>query len=67
MDAYFANVEARDNPDLRKIPFAVGTDKMIVSFFRQNFKVYILFLVDIELLGSKIWCSLSNARFVLNV
>lgn len=31
MDAYFANVEARDDPKLRMVPFAVGSDRMIVS------------------------------------
>ncbi|KAI6176703.1 DNA polymerase kappa [Aphelenchoides bicaudatus] len=29
MDAFFANVEARDDPKLRDIPFAVGNEQMI--------------------------------------
>lgn len=31
MDAFFAAVEMRDNPSLRHVPMAVGSDSMLVS------------------------------------
>jgi hypothetical protein len=31
MDAFFAAVECRDEPKLRNIPMAVGSDAMLVS------------------------------------
>lgn len=30
MDAFFANVEARDDPTLRTVPMAVGSESMLV-------------------------------------
>lgn len=33
MDAFYAAVEMRDNPSLRDIPMAVGSESMLVSFF----------------------------------
>lgn len=32
MDAYFAAVEMRDDPSLRTLPMAVGSDMMLVSY-----------------------------------
>lgn len=34
MDAFFAAVEMRDDPSLRSIPMAVGSDSMLVCVIR---------------------------------
>jgi DNA polymerase kappa len=33
MDAFYANVEMRDNPNLRNKPMAVGSESMLVYYF----------------------------------
>lgn len=36
MDAFFAMIEMRDNPELRIIPMAVGNDTMLVFYFKNS-------------------------------
>ena len=38
MDAFYANIEIRDNKSLKDVPMAVGSESMLVSLIRISFQ-----------------------------
>lgn len=56
MDAFYANVEIKDNPELATKPMAVGSDSMLV--------VFLFFLIELKRKMKKI--SFSRLQIILH-